>query len=435
MIEMEEKSYLILGMGISGKSIYKVLKNKELKVFVHDLNSDNLLGLENIFESFDINNVDIVVKSPGINPNNEILVEARRRNIEIISDLELFHRMSSHNVIAITGTNGKTTTTSLINEMVSTKYKSKAVGNIGVGVMDVLDSKEDYIVIEASSFQLNDTKDFKPHISVITNITPDHLDWHGNFENYRDAKLNILKNQTNEDYTVLNYSDEILKNLKPNAKAYYFSIEDHGRKGSFVKNNHIYFRDDDEVKLFNLDYLKLLGNHNLENALAAVCVAKLINVDNGSISEILSTFGGVEHRLEFVKEISGVKYFNDSKGTNPASTIKAVESFDKNLILIAGGYQKNADYTELLKIAKDKLKDLILLGETKYDIQNTANSLEINNTLVNNLEEAVKLASAEAVDGDNVLLSPACASWDMYSSFEERGTHFKKLVMSLNEKI
>ncbi|WP_455256997.1 UDP-N-acetylmuramoyl-L-alanine--D-glutamate ligase [Peptoniphilus asaccharolyticus] len=426
---------LILGMGISGKAIYKELKKRDIDVFVHDDNKDNLKEYEEIFKSLDENKIELIVKSPGIKPTNDILVEAKEKNIEIITDLELFYMLSNKNIVAITGTNGKTTTTSLIESILGLDYKAKAVGNIGVGVMDVVDEELDYVVIESSSFQLNDVKTFKPHISVITNITPDHLDWHGNFENYRDAKLNILKNQDESDYAVLNYTEEILNKVNSKVKIYYFSIKDHGLKGTFVKDGSIYFRDDKETKVFDLKDLKLLGDHNLENVLASVCVSEIANVKTESIQKALSEFAGVEHRLEFVKEVRGVKYFNDSKGTNPASTIKAVGSFDGNLILIAGGYQKNADYTELLQIAKDKLKALILLGETKHDIERTANKLEIESTLVQDLEEAVSLAKDIAVEGDNVLLSPACASWDMYSSYEERGTHFKKLVMNLNEEI
>lgn len=432
---MELKNILILGMGISGKSIYNSLKEKKLNLYVSDSNEKNIENIKEKFVSFDKNKIDLVIKSPGIKPENEVLEEARKRNIKIITDIELFNMMSDKKIVAITGTNGKTTTTSLISSLLSNSYKIKTVGNIGVGVMDALDSKDDYVIVECSSFQLNDILKFKPKISVITNITPDHLDWHGSFENYKEAKLNILKNQDDNDICVLNYSDSILKVIKPNSKTYYFSINDHGKKGTFIKDNYIYFRDDNEYKVFNLDKLKLLGNHNLENTLAAVCVSKILNINDEIIEEALNNFSGVEHRLEFVRNLNGVNYYNDSKGTNPDSTIKAVESFEKDLILIAGGYQKNADYTEMLKIAKVKLKHLILLGETKYDIEKTAKLLNIKTTLVDNLEEATKLANKISHKGDSILLSPACASWDMYSCFEERGNHFKKLVMNFNEKI
>lgn len=430
-----KKNILILGMGISGKAIYNELKKKDINIFVHDDNQENLKGYREIFESFEKDKIELVIKSPGIKPTNEILNLARNNGIEIITDVELFYNISDKDIIAVTGTNGKTTTTSLISSILSQVYNAKAVGNIGVGVVDVVDEELDFVVIEASSFQLNDVKYFRPKISVITNITPDHLDWHGNFENYRDAKLNILKNQTEEDFAVLNYTDEILSKVSSKSKTYYFSIEDSGLKGAFVREGIIYFRDKAEEAVFDTKDLKLLGDHNLENVLAAVCVAKIVKVKHESIKKALSEFGGVEHRLEFVKEVNGVKYFNDSKGTNPASTIKAVGSFENNLLLIAGGYQKNADYTELLEIAKDKLKALILLGETKYDIKNTADKLGIESIIVNNLEEALNVAKDTSVRGDNVLLSPACASWDMYSSYEERGKHFKELVMNLNEKI
>lgn len=433
---MEKRNILILGMGISGKSIYEALNKQKFNVFVYDDNLDNINESMQIVDE-DLSGIELIIKSPGIKPNHPILVKAERKNIEIITDIELFYRLRNkgEDIVAITGTNGKTTTTALVAEIIKKEYKAAAVGNIGVGVLDVLDTDLDFIVMECSSFQLNNIVTFKPHISVITNITPDHLEWHGNYENYKNAKLNIFKNQTKDDITILNYNDGELKDISLNSNVFYFSENDHKTKGTFVENNSIWFRNEKAEEVYDLSGLKLLGSHNLENVLAAVCVAKLIGIQNTNIKEILDNFSGVEHRLEFVKNIDGVSYYNDSKGTNPASTIKAVESFDNNLILIAGGYQKNADYTEMLETAKPKLKNLILFGETKFDIQNASQKLNIDSIIVNDLEEAIKKAYGIASKGDNVLLSPACASWDMYKSYEERGRHFKKLVIDLDEKI
>ncbi|SHH43563.1 UDP-N-acetylmuramoylalanine--D-glutamate ligase [Anaerosphaera aminiphila DSM 21120] len=436
----ENKNILIFGFGVTGKSALRCMSKFTSNLYVYDKNEENLKEDLNIsFKNFileDLDKIDFIVKSPGINPDNEILIRARQKNIKIFSDIEVAYLITKcKHIIAITGTNGKTTTTSIVNEILKRENTTYCVGNIGKGILDIaLDAREDeYIVLEASSFQLEDTESFKPEVSAITNITIDHLDWHKTIENYKNAKLKVLKNQSNTDFTILNYRDEYLKSLKFNRDIYYFSLEDANKFGCYVKDGKIYFRDvtfREEEVLLTSD-IKIPGSHNVENVLTAVTIAKCLNISNEKIKDAVSNFFGVEHRMEFVKEIKNVVYYNDSKGTNPDSTIMAINAVDDNIILIAGGYDKEADFEEMLKIGKNKIKKLVIYGQTADKIEESARHLNYSIYRVKDLEEAVSVASSFAIKGDTVLFSPACASWDMYSSFEERGRHFKNLVSRL----
>lgn len=426
---------LILGMGITGKAAYNLLKNKDVNLYLYDEKCNYPTeGEFKIFQVEDLDKIDLAIKSPGIKPCDSIVNLLKNNNIETISDLEYFYRENiCDNIIAITGTNGKTTTTSLLGKILSATGNNTFIGgNIGIGVLELLDKvqKDDYVVIEASSFQLEDTIEFKPKISIVTNLTSDHLDWHGNLDNYRKAKFNIFKNQNKEDFTILNYDDKNLNMLKLSGKnIYYFSTKKEVR-GCYVKDKVIYFKSDDSQKeLFSIDNIKIPGKHNIENILCAVLAAILLNINVEIIKKVVFTFTGVEHRNEFVREVNGIKYYNDSKGTNPDSTMKAIEALEKNIILIAGGYDKNTDFTELLTFSKNKVKSLVLLGETKGKINDIAIQLKYDNIfIVDSLKEAVIKSVEIAKSGDVVLLSPACASWDMYKSYEERGNEFKEIV-------
>ncbi|WP_036728958.1 UDP-N-acetylmuramoyl-L-alanine--D-glutamate ligase [Peptoniphilus mikwangii] len=435
----EYKNILIFGLGVTGESALKCMSNFECNLYAYDENEDNLnkdFEIDfKIFNKKDIDKIDLIIKSPGINPKNEILMLANEKNIKVVSDIEIAYGITKcKNLIAITGTNGKTTTTSLTYQILNNDRKTYCVGNIGKGILDIaLEAEEDdYIVIEASSFQLEYTYDFKPIVSVITNVTSDHLDWHGNISNYKNAKYKIFKNQNEDDYTIFNYRDQNLKSLSFDRDIYYFSLEDSGKLGTFVKEGGIYFRSKDSTEfIMSVNDIKMPGVHNVENVLASTAIAKSLGIKNEVIKKSISNFMGVEHRIEFVRELNGVKYYNDSKGTNPDSTIMAINAIEKNIILIAGGYDKKADFSEMLNIGLGKVKKLILLGETADILQKISKPLGYEIYMVNDLDKAVMLSNSIASSGDVVLLSPACASWDMYTSYEKRGEHFKKLVNEL----
>lgn len=439
-----KKNVLIFGFGVTGKSALKAMNELDYNIYVYDKN-------ENYDEDFDINfkifkdieklkDIDFIIKSPGINPENEMLVEARKMGIKIVSDIEMAYEITNcKNLIAITGTNGKTTTTTLVAEILKRVNTTYCVGNIGKGILDIalLAKEDDYIVIEGSSFQLADTEKFRPVISAITNVTSDHVDWHGSTENYRNAKYNIFKNQKDDDITILNYGDENLKILKfdEERKIMYFATEDVKKPGAYLSDDKIYFRDFDGKEEYIMDKseIRIPGMHNVENILVAVSIAMSLGIDKKIIRKTVSDFLGVENRIEFVREFEGVKYYNDSKGTNPDSTIMAIKAMEEGLILIAGGYDKKADFIPMLKSGKDKIKRLILLGETKEQLAKEAQPLGYDIYLVKDLVRAVELAYNLAKPEDTVLLSPACASWDMYPSYEVRGEHFRNLVNKLGE--
>lgn len=450
---LKDKRVLVLGLGISGLSTVKALNRLKAQIIVSDTKTEE--ELEEFFDKIqDINvekyintnevpleNIDLIIKSPGIGLGVPILQEARRRNIEIVTDIELAYRIApTRNIVAITGTNGKTTTTALIGEIFKkANYDTYVAGNIGVGVLwDMVNAKEeDVFVIETSSFQLESTIYFKPKVSLITNITPDHINWHGSLDNYINAKKKVFYNQDINDYTVLNYNDISLRKMKDEIKSniIWFSVDEKLEKGVCVEDNYIVIKDNEKtIKIIPYNELKILGKHNLENALGSVAVAWAMGVGIDSIAEVLKDFSGVEHRIEYVKTIKGISFYNDSKGTNPDSTIKAIEALQEPIILIAGGYDKGSEFHDLMEAFNGKIKELILLGETKEKIRETAIQHKFDRIhLVENMKEAVKIAYELGSDKDNVLLSPACASWDMYQNFEERGRDFKNAVYGLGE--
>lgn len=448
---LKNKKVLVLGLGISGLSIVKALDKLQAKIIVYDSKSEEELtdffdqvkriDLQKYLNNKEINleSIDLIVKSPGITHDIPIIIEAKKRNIEIITDLELAYRIApTKNIISITGTNGKTTTTTLVGEIFKDKgFNTFVVGNIGIGILDnmVYAKKEDIFIIEASSFQLEDTKSFKPKVSLIINITPDHLTWHGTLENYIKAKKKNIVNQDKDDYTILNYDDKILRNLESqlNSNLIWFSVKEKLDQGIFIEEGYIVIKDKREtVKVMRVGEVTLPGKHNLENILASIAIAWVMKIDMESMKNTIKKFKGVEHRIEYVKTINEVSYYNDSKGTNPDSTIKAIEAINPPIILIAGGYDKGSEFDELIKSFNGKIKELILFGETKEKIKKAAVENGFNNIyLVKDMKEAVKLSFELGIAKDNVLLSPACASWGMYNNFEERGIDFKNSVYNL----
>ncbi len=448
---LKNKNVLVVGLGITGVSAVKALEKLEANIYLYDSKSENDLGeflneIKGIYvkEYLDgkspvLQHIDLILKSPGIPPDISILVEAKSMNIEIITDLELYYRINSgNNIIAITGTNGKTTTTKLTGEIFEKAgYNALIAGNIGVGILDNVFNiqDEDILIVESSSFQLEHTVSFKPHISAIINITPDHISWHGNFENYINAKKKILKNQDENDYTILNYDDKRLREIGEflSSNVIWFSVNEKLKEGAFIEDEWIVFKEGIETnRILKCDEMQIPGNHNLENALASLCISWVMKLSKESIASSLKAFKGVEHRIEYVKIKDEISFYNDSKGTNPDSTIKAIEAIDSPIILIAGGYDKGSEYDKLIDSFNGKVKELVLLGETKGIIKQTAIENGFNRIhLVNNMKEAVKLSYELSERGDNVLLSPACASWGMYNNFEERGIDFKNIVESL----
>ena len=437
---LENKNILIMGFGVTGKSSLKFLREFPVKIYIYDKKIDlQSLKVDEdfiIFKDEDLDKIDLIVKSPGIYPFDDLLVKAREKNIEIISDIELSYRyLKTDNVVAVTGTNGKTTTTTIVGDILKRKAKTFVVGNIGRGILEITKEakKDDFIVIEASSFQLEDTIKFKPHIALSTYVTSDHLDWHKTTENYVNAKFKIFANQDENDFAILNYEDRNLaKKHNIKAQKYYFSMEKISEKGSYFDNGKIYYNDGKNTEeILDVKDLKIPGVHNIKNVMAAIIIAKLFGIDSNTIKRSISSFTGVEHRIEFVRELNGVKYYNDSKGTNPDSTEVAIAAMDGDVILIAGGYDKNSNFDNLIEKSKDKLKTVILLGQTADKISNSCKKSKVEFYIVKDLNKAVELAKKLSLKGEDVLLSPACASWDMYSNYEARGRHFKDLVREL----
>ena len=449
-MEIKDKNILIMGLGISGVSSAKALKKMGAKVIINDAKTEDELS-DKIYElkgldveyrldsdDIDLNGIDLIVKSPGIPLDVKIIKKAIKENIEVITDIELADRISTNTFVAITGTNGKTTTTTLIGEIIKKSDRScRITGNIGVGILwEIVNSaEEDIFVIETSSFQLESIKKFKPKVSLIINITPDHIKWHKSFENYIQAKAKIFKNQNKSDYTVLNYDDPLVKELgsKVNSNIVYFSKETKLDYGIYIEGDNIVINDGEKVtSVMKYNKIRIPGKHNLENSLAAIAVSWVMGISIDAIKSTLATFEGVEHRLEFVEELEGIKFYNDSKGTNPDASIKAIEAINKPIILIAGGLDKGSDFTEFIESFDGKVKALVLLGETAMKIKETAiNKGFFNICIVENMSRAVQKSYELSEKGDNVLLSPACASWDMYQNFEVRGKDFKEAVRKL----
>ena len=449
---MENKKVLVVGLGMSGVASIKALNKLGATIYAYDSQSKEKMSkvLEELkdievtyyFDSldFDTNNLDFVIKSPGIKFETPIMQKLIDSNIKIIGDLEAGFLVTDNKFVAITGTNGKTTTTTLIGEIINNSDRKCIVtGNIGSGAFydSYISEKGEILVVEASSFQLESTYTFKPFISIITNLTPDHLDWHITEDNYYRAKIKVAINQDKNDYCILNYEDDKIKKYVDllHTNILYFSSERILDNGIYVENNNIVYNYNGEKSIImNVDDIFIVGKHSLENTLAACAVAKLLGIKNDTIIETVKSFRGVEHRLEYVDTYNGVKFYNDSKGTNPDASIVAVKGVKAPIILIAGGYDKNSDYDEFINAFDNKVKALILLGQTKDAIKECALKYGFKNIyMVENMDEAVSLAYKLSEKGDTVLLSPACASWGMYPNYEVRGKDFKERVKFYGE--
>lgn len=451
-MNLKNKNILLVGLAKTGISTIKHLNKLGAKVVVNDIKDkdklkgilDELSDLNNVeyilgYHPENVDDIDMAVVSPGVPLDLPFILKLKSKNIEIIGEVELAYRLSQNPMfIGITGTNGKTTTTSLVGEIFKkANIDTYIVGNIGNPVIDTVDvaNKNSVLVTELSSFQLESIDTFKPHVSAILNFTEDHLNRHHTMEAYMEAKARIFKNQDEKDFCVLNYDDKDVKSLSDNVKAkkIFFSRKKSLDCGIYLdEDNNIIINIDKKIKLLNKDELSLPGNHNLENCMAAAAIAYVSNIDIDVIREVLKTFAGVEHRQEFVRNLNGIMFVNDSKATNPDSSIKAIESYNRPIVLIAGGMDKQSSFDEFLDAAKENVYALVLLGETAQKIKECAQNKGFDNiTVVKDMKEAVNASYQIAKGGDVVLLSPACASWDMYKSFEVRGIDFKDNVHNL----
>ncbi|NLV15789.1 MAG: UDP-N-acetylmuramoyl-L-alanine--D-glutamate ligase [Syntrophomonadaceae bacterium] len=452
MLKYQGKRVLVMGMARSGLSSVQLLMDAGADLTVYDRKSpqelaEHMGSIPNrtrliTGEGVEIarGDFDLVVTSPGIPLDNPMMMTIQEAGIPIISEIELAFKFkpAELSLLAITGTNGKTTTTSLVAEIInSAGIPSVAAGNIGLPLSAAVQAEKEGIVsVECSSFQLEAIQEFHPLVSAIINITPDHLDRHKTMENYARIKSRIFMNQTLGEYTILNGDDPLIRQMTPPCKVCYFSFRTTLEQGVWIENEDIMVRLDESPpqRVCRVSEVRLRGRHNLENVLCAVGLTRAAGIEPFLIRETLIRFEGVKHRLEDIRTVNGVLYVNDSKGTNPESTIKAMESFSDPIILIAGGSHKNSDFSEMAKVIARRVKVLVLLGETRSIIREAAEKVGFRDiTEASSLEEAVALAKERADAGDVVLLSPACASYDMFRDYEERGEYFRKIVWSLGE--
>ena len=434
----ENKKVLVLGLAKSGEAAARLLEKLGAIVTVNDGKpfdenpaAQSLLeeGIKVICGSHPLElldeNFELMVKNPGIRYDNPMVARAIEKNIPVITEVELAYMISDAPIIGITGSNGKTTTTTMIAETLNNGGKSGLLsGNIGFPASEVAQTAtdKDTLVMELSSFQLMGTDTFHPHMAVITNLMPTHIDYHGSFEEYVAAKWNIQKNMTAEDYLVLNFNQDLAKELaqKTAAQVIPFSTTEKV-DGAYLDGDTLYFKDEAIMKASEIG---VPGNHNVENALATIAVSKLSGVSNQAIKETLASFGGVKHRLQFVDTINDVKFYNDSKSTNILATQKALSGFDNSkVILIAGGLDRGNEFDELVTDITG-VKLMVILGESAPRVKRAADKAQVPYVDAKDVADAARIAYSKAEAGDVVLFSPANASWDMYKSFEVRGDEF-----------
>ena len=440
-IMYDNKKIFILGMARSGYEMAKLLSEHNCEILVTDGKEQDIdhvkelesLGVKVIItpnqdELLD-DTFDYVVKNPGISPDVKTCVKARELSIPIVNELEVaYHYFPKVNIVAITGSNGKTTTTTLTYEILKhAKLPVHLGGNIGYPMSSLIKqvNENDIVVLELSAQQLEDFKDFKVNIGILTNLVPVHLDRYKTFENYMKYKKKIYNNNT--EVAILNIGDENVVELTKdiNSQKIYFSSKQ--KSNLYLENEAIYYNDE---RIINLSDIRLKGNHNYENIMCAIAVAKQYNVSNEVINEVLSQFTGVEHRLEFVKNVNGRDFYNDSKATNVDSTIIALSAFTKPTILLLGGLDRGHSFDGLLPYMKN-VKCVVCYGETKDRIENFCKENGYECHKLDNLKDSVKKAYELSSDGDIILLSPACASWDQYKCFEDRGDEFKEVINNL----
>lgn len=445
-MEIKGKKILVVGAGRSGQAVSSFLAAKGARVTLTDIKENVQLDCTGMPESTELclghyprvncANYNLVVVSPGVPLTVEPVAVARELGIPVTGELEIAYVFSQAPFVAITGTNGKTTTTSLIGEIFRCAgHHTLVAGNIGLPLVNEIEQygPEDVVVAEVSSFQLETTVNFRPRVGAILNITPDHLDRHVTMAGYIAAKARIFVNQNDRDFTVLNYDDPETRLLAglTSGRVIFFSRQHILETGVFVRDGIITANlNGSAIPVLPAAELNIPGAHNLENALAAVACTLPMGVGIAPLAETLRRFKGVAHRLELVAEIDGVRYINDSKGTNPDASIKALEAFDAPIVLIAGGKNKGSNFTTFAGKVRERARILVVLGQCAADIEAAARGAGCSEIYrAGSFPEAVEMARQAAHPGDIVLLSPACASWDMFNSYEERGDLFKELVL------
>ncbi len=437
----ENNKIFILGMARSGYEVAKVLLNRNNEVVITDAKEQKKEHVEELKkmgakviitsepEKVLDDTFDYVIKNPGITYEHKCILYANKLNISVVNEMEVAYNLLPDDVkiIGITGSNGKTTTTTLTYELIKETGKRVHIGgNIGIPFSAILSNiqKSDIVVLEISAQQLHDFKNFRPNIAMITNLTETHLDFFKTYENYIKHKLMIFNNCKEDDVAIINMNDkDIVGNIKP--KKIYFSSNVKG--DIYIHNSSIYYNDE---LIINLNDIRVKGNHNYENIMCSIIASKQFGVTNEMIKEVLKRFSGVEHRLEYVKKINGREFYNDSKSTNVISTQVALSSFDKPIILLLGGLDRGHSFDELESHLKN-VRGIISFGETRERIKRFATKINIDCVALEKLPDAVKAAYNLSEDGDVVLLSPACASWDQYADFETRGMDFKTAVENL----
>lgn len=453
-MDVKEKKVLVFGSGISGVAASRLLLKEGAYVTLYDGNASldadairkrvtgeepegRLTVLLGELEEAVRKTFSLVVMSPGVPTDLPVVVQMREDGIPIWGEVELAYACSKGTVLAITGTNGKTTTTTLLGEILKSYCKETyVVGNIGNPYTEIAREMTEsaVAVAEMSSFQLETIHEFRPKVSAVLNITPDHLNRHHTMEGYIAAKKNIFQNQTEDDICVLNYEDETTREFakETRARVIYFSSLRKLEGGIYLEDGNIIYHVGEPVKICHVDELQILGRHNHENVMAAVAMAAAYGVPHDVIRKAVLAFRGVEHRIEFVAEKNGVAFYNDSKGTNPDAAIKGIQAMKRPTLLIGGGYDKDSSYEEWIEAFDGKVKKLVLIGATREKIEETARRLGFTDTiLADGFEEAFDICVEYAEEGDAVLLSPACASWGMFKNYEERGDKFKELVNQL----
>ena len=450
-MDVKGKRVLVVGLGKSGIASALFLVDHGARVAVSDTKSAEELHHEipllldhgivveaGYHGERTFKEQELIVISPGVPADVPQLLQARQAGIPVIGEIELAARFLKGEIVAITGSNGKTTTTSLTGKIIAADGRDTLIGgNIGTPAISFVKSATDatWIVLEVSSFQLETIETFRPKIAVVLNVTPDHLDRHHTFANYAAAKLRIFENQNSSDFAVLNADDTTCASMANQLKApaYWFSRQREVERGAFVRDENIVWRDaGGEKAIMPLTEISLKGAHNVENVLAAVCAGILAGVDPVAVRRAVTNFKAVEHRLEFVASIRGVEYYDDSKATNVDATIKALESFAGGVHLILGGKDKGSDYSVLNPLLEERVKCVYTIGSAAAKIQSQVKGTEVVNA--GTIDNAVRRASESAVTGDIVLLAPACASFDQFVSYEHRGRVFKDLVRQMQAR-
>ncbi|MCQ2753752.1 MAG: UDP-N-acetylmuramoyl-L-alanine--D-glutamate ligase [bacterium] len=441
---MTEK-VLVLGLSKSGISAAKYLKTLDYDIYLTESKKDvdlaqvkelEKLGIKVEYGSHSdefIEGSSYAVTSPGIPPKSEIFKRIQSRNIPIISEIEVAYQNSDIPFIAITGTNGKTTTTSLVSHILSENFDAPYCGNIGVPPTSLMENDSDFLVCEISSYQAQMTEEFKPFISCWTNFTPDHIDWHEGLENYFKAKAKLFLGKQAPKYAILNAKDEkLLEFAKKCNKSKVFLFDTEGYPNAcYIKSDALWYKEDDqEEKIINLKDCPLVGHHNYQNIMCGIICAKLVGIENETIKNSIMSFRAPEHRLEKIREMDGITFYNDSKATNPEASIVAIDSFNNvDVALILGGRDKNTDLTEMCNSINKHIKTVLLIGEATERFEENLEKNGFSNII---REQTLETAIDKAISlkPDVVLLSPACASFDMFKSYEHRGEVFKEYVLS-----